>query len=193
MLGTQIISKGLDFDNVDLVGVINADSELYFSDFRASEKAFQILTQVSGRCGRGDKRGLAIIQTNSIDNKVIQYAAKQDYNSFYLEEMKYRKQLNYPPFSFISSFIISGFNKDALYKYCMFIKDSIYEMDENKELVVLGPTEPFLSSKSNSFKYRFILKYKNKDYAYKILNQIKDLIVVSKFNVKFDTNPYQNL
>jgi len=106
-LGTQMITKGHDFSNVTLVGVLAADSSLNIGDYRASERTFQLLTQVCGRSGRGEKQGRAIIQTYMPDEFSIQKAKEQDYESFYNNEIKVREQLNYPPFCDIMLAVIS--------------------------------------------------------------------------------------
>lgn len=114
LLGTQMIAKGLDFPNVTLVGVLNADQVLNMGDYRASERTFSLITQVLGRAGRGEKEGRAIIQTHSPDNPVILHAAKQDYRSFYNEEIIIRKALNYPPFCDIINIMVSGGDERAV-------------------------------------------------------------------------------
>ncbi len=108
LLGTQMIAKGLDFDNVTLVGVLDADLMLYCDDYRASERAFSLLTQVAGRAGRRDKPGRAVIQTYTPQNAVLLAAAKQDYPSFYESEIRIRQALNCPPFTDIVFFSVSG-------------------------------------------------------------------------------------
>ncbi len=114
LLGTQMIAKGLDFPNVTLVGVLNADQILNMGDYRASERTFSLITQVLGRAGRGEKEGRAVIQTHSPDNPVILHAAKQDYRSFYDEEIIIRKALNYPPFCDIINIMVSGGEEQAV-------------------------------------------------------------------------------
>lgn len=98
LIGTQMVAKGLDFPNVTLVGVINADQMLYSDDYRSYERAFSLLTQVVGRSGRGDSKGVAVIQTSTPENYVIGLSAKQDYDTFYKGEIGVRKALLYPPF-----------------------------------------------------------------------------------------------
>ncbi len=116
LLGTQMIAKGLDFPNVTLVGVLNADQTLNMSDFRAAERTFSLITQVSGRAGRGDKEGRTVIQTFSPESPVILAASRHDYLSFYDEEIIIRKALNYPPFCDIINIIISGKDDAAVKK-----------------------------------------------------------------------------
>jgi primosomal protein N' (replication factor Y) len=98
LVGTQMVTKGLDFDNVSLVGVINADSLLYFPDFRAGERAFQLLMQVAGRSGRKHKRGRVIVQTSNPKHPVLQEVQNGDYNAFFNREIQERRDFQYPPF-----------------------------------------------------------------------------------------------
>ena len=121
LLGTQIVSKGLDFDNVTLVGVINADTSLNIPDFRSSENTFSLLAQVAGRAGRSDKEGQVIIQTFNPDHYAIQYTKNHDYIGFYNKEMFIRRELKYPPFYYICYIRISG-------------KDSKYIFDESNKI-----------------------------------------------------------
>ncbi len=116
LLGTQMIAKGLDFPNVTLVGVLNADQILNMGDYRAQERTFSLITQVCGRAGRGEKKGRAIIQTHSPDQSVILHAARQDYRAFYEEEIILRKALNYPPFCDIIDIIVTGGEEKAVKK-----------------------------------------------------------------------------
>lgn len=112
LLGTQMVSKGLDFPNVTLVGALAADSSLYSDDFRAQERTFALMTQVCGRAGRGDKAGRAVIQTYSPENRVLRLAAKQDYAAFYKEEIEFRRAFLYPPFMHLVSIVISAEDED---------------------------------------------------------------------------------
>ena len=125
MLGTQIIAKGLDFSNVTLVGVINADIILNFPDFRASEKTFQLLTQASGRAGRGEKDGEVIIQTFNSENDVIKKTIESDYEGYYKNEMIIRKMLNYPPFGRIVILVISATEENLVMEKAKILREEI--------------------------------------------------------------------
>src|SRR6185295_14448399 len=108
LLGTQMIAKGLDFPNVTLVGVINADTALHLPDFRAAERTFQLVTQVAGRTGRGEKGGRVLVQTFSPDNAAIVAAVKHDYQAFAAEELPHRQSHGYPPFAQMLRLVIRG-------------------------------------------------------------------------------------
>ena len=125
MLGTQIIAKGLHFSNVTLVGVINADIILNFPDFRASEKTFQLLTQASGRAGRGEKDGEVIIQTFNGENDVIKKTIESDYEGYYKNEMIMRKMLNYPPFGRIVILVISATEENLVMEKAKILREEI--------------------------------------------------------------------
>ena len=125
MLGTQIIAKGLHFSNVTLVGVINADIILNFPDFRASEKTFQLLTQASGRAGRGEKDGEVIIQTFNGENDVIKKTIESDYEGYYKNEMIMRKILNYPPFGRIVILVISATEENLVMEKAKILREEI--------------------------------------------------------------------
>ena len=114
LVGTQMVAKGLDFENVTLVGVVAPDLSLYVDDFRAGERTFSLLTQVVGRAGRGEKQGRAVIQTFTPDNEVITSAAHQDYNSFYAAEIRIRRARRYPPFADIFTLTVSGGEEGAV-------------------------------------------------------------------------------
>ena len=114
LLGTQMIAKGLDFPNVHLVGVINADTALHLPDFRASERTFQLLVQVAGRAGRGRRRGWVLVQTFTPDHAVLRAAAEQDYTGFAQRELRMRRELGYPPFGHMARLVLRGANVDQV-------------------------------------------------------------------------------
>ena len=190
LLGTQMVAKGLDFANVTLVGVINADTSLNIPDFRSSENTFSLLSQVAGRSGRSEKEGEVFIQTYNPDHYAISLASKHDYLSFFNEEMKIRRQLKYPPYCFICNIRISG--KDALYIYeesCK-IKRSL---DRNlKDVILLGPSTCSLYKINNIFRYNIIIKYRKVDGLYEVLDKIIEHYKAnSKIKIDIDFNPSQ--
>jgi primosomal protein N' (replication factor Y) len=125
LLGTQMIAKGLDFPNVTLVGVINADTALHLPDFRASERTFHLITQVAGRTGRGEKGGRVIIQTFSPDHPAILAAAKHDYNRFVQQELPIRKTLNYPPYSQMIRIVVRGEHETKTLEFAQMFADKL--------------------------------------------------------------------
>jgi primosomal protein N' (replication factor Y) len=177
MVGTQMIAKGHDFPNVTLVGVMAADGMLNLADYRASEKTFQLLTQVAGRAGRGTLPGRVVIQSYNIDNFSILAACKQDYKLFYNQEIAIRKEMEYPPFTNIALVVVSGMNdkivqnnsivvRDMIFKAFNTINESCYE--------ILGPLKPPISRIKSKYRWRLVIKCKNKDILTEILRKTAD-------------------
>ena len=158
LLGTQMIAKGLDFPSVTLVGVINADISLNFPDFRASETTFQLLNQVSGRSGRGDKEGKVLIQTFNKDHYAIKYSIDNNYIGFFNEEMKIRRSLGYPPYYYICQLrIVSKDYKkasDTSIKIANYLKDNLKE-------TILGPSLANIFKINNKYRFQILIKYKD--------------------------------
>ncbi|MBR0393077.1 MAG: primosomal protein N' [Oscillospiraceae bacterium] len=158
MVGTQMVAKGLSFDNVTLVGVLSADQSLYGNDFRAGERTFALLTQVIGRCGRGDKMGEAYIQTFSPDNEIIHLAAKQDYESFYHKEIEMRRIQKAPPFYDWLSFSASGRDESLVIRALHESRDALLQMVTPEDAVSLIGPLPFPVAKiSDHYRYRLQL------------------------------------
>ena len=157
MLGTQIIAKGLDFSNVTLVGIINADIILNFPDFRASEKTFQLLTQASGRAGRGEKDGEVVIQTFNGENDVIKKTIESDYEGYYKNEMIIRKMLNYPPFGRIVILVISSTEENLAKEKAQILRKEIVK---NIDTAVKLTTNNFISDAFKSPIYKINGRYR---------------------------------
>lgn len=187
LVGTQMIAKGLDFPNVTLVGVINADISLNFPDYRSSENTFELLNQVAGRSGRGQKVGNVIIQTFNKDHYAIKYTKENDYIGFYNEEMKIRNKLGYPPYFYICLIKIISTDYDLASKTS--IKLSSY-LRKNKHAIVLGPSVCNIFKINNKYHFQVILKYKDKT---KILGELKKInehyFNQKKVKVEIDFNP----
>ena len=158
LIGTQMVTKGLDFENVTLVGVISADQLLYCGDYRAGERCFSLITQVVGRSGRGAKPGRAIIQTFTPQNPVIGMASRQDYEGFYAEEIELRRLQNCPPFSDIVTVTVSAEDESAVLRCCTYIRDRIRsELRGRKDAAVLGPAPLPVVRVSNRYRYHVTL------------------------------------
>ena len=164
LLGTQMVTKGHDFPNVTLVGILNADTSLYLNDYRANEKTFSMLTQVIGRAGRSEKEGHALIQTMNPDHDVIQLACKQDYKTFFDNEIKTRKLLSYPPFCDIVLLTLSGVVENAVMKDSKLLSDMIKEKIANEfrdvPVVCYGPFEAPVYRLDNKYRMRIVIKTK---------------------------------
>ena len=155
LVGTQMVTKGLDFENVTLVGVINADQALYTGDYRASERCFSQITQVIGRSGRGSKTGRALIQTFTPGNQVLRLASKQDYDTFYESEIRLRELQNCPPFSDIVTVTASGTDESAVLRCCAYLRDTFRAQFSGREDTdVLGPAPLPVAKVNNRYRYR---------------------------------------
>lgn len=165
MVGTQMIAKGLDFPNVTLVGVLNADKSLYSGDFRSYERTFSLITQVVGRSGRGNSRGRALIQTFAPDHYVINLAAQQNYTAFYEQEIAMRRALIYPPFCDICAVGFSGEDDNktgaAADIFAEKIAEEIKNIPEKMPVRVLGPSKCVFEKINGKFRYRIIIKCRN--------------------------------
>lgn len=171
LVGTQMIAKGLDFPNVVLVGVISADSSLNVPDFRSSERTFELLTQVSGRSGRGVDAGEVIVQSFDTGHYSLEYARRQDYVGFYREEMKMRKVLKYSPYYYIV--VVSVLSKD--YKEGMREARKVGEYLRSKldgEAIVLGPAMANVFKMNNVYRYKCTVKYRKSDKLEEVLTFI---------------------
>lgn len=155
MVGTQMVTKGLNFENVTLVGVISADQSLYAGTYRAGERAFSLMTQVVGRSGRGAKPGRAIIQTFTPDNEIIRQAARQDYEDFYRSELELRRLQNTPPFSELMAITASGQVEEHVMAACRYIKTWLDKTaGKDGGALILGPSPLPVVRVNNRYRYR---------------------------------------
>lgn len=188
LIGTQMISKGLNFPDVTLVGVINGDATLNIPDFRSAERTFQLLNQVAGRAGRGAKTGKVIIQGFNVDHYSIINASRHDYVSFYNAEMRIRKSLAYPPFCNLAliKLISSDFDSinDEGKKIVKFLKS------KTKGTIILGPSVATVPKINNKYYMQVIIKYKKLEDIYKCLEYLNNHYKqTNKINVEFCINP----
>ena len=187
LLGTQMIAKGLDFPNVTLVGVINADTSLMIPSFRSSENTFQLLSQVSGRSGRGAKSGKVIIQTFNPDHYAIKYAQIHDYKNFFNYEMKIRKQLKYSPYYYMVAIKIIGVNYEDL-KIESNKVANILKRDLTSSYI-LGPSIGSIFKVKNTYRFGIVIKYKKEDMLYPTLIKLIDYYKSnSKIKLDIDFN-----
>lgn len=171
LLGTQMIAKGLDFANVTLVGVLNADTTLSLPDFRASERTFQLLTQVSGRAGRGDKPGKVIMQTFNPDHYAIQLARQQDYEAFYHQEMALRHAWKYTPYYFTIQIKFAHEKIDESAKAAYEIANWLKNIIDN-ETIMLGPATGTIPRIKNKYYYRLVIKYRHDEKLIQALGSL---------------------
>ena len=180
LLGTQMIAKGLDFPDVTLVGVLNADSSLSLPDYRSSERTFQLLTQVSGRAGRADKTGQVVIQTYNPEHYAIQLACRQDYEQFFFYEMNLRHLNNYPPYYYTIKITVSAKSEAEAAKESFAIKKGL-DQCLSPQALVLGPTPSSILKIKNRFYYQLVIKYKQEPALEKYL---QDLLLQSQSGEK---------
>ncbi|MGM9538792.1 MAG: primosomal protein N', partial [Candidatus Onthomonas sp.] len=164
--GTQIVAKGLDFENVTLVGVIDADLTLYVDDFRAGERTFSLLTQVVGRAGRGSRTGRAVIQTFTPKNEIILAAARQDYGSFYEGEILLRQLRHFPPFEDQFILTVTGPEEGAVLRSSMRLRDGLTTWQRSPEMEehpfnVLGPAPANIVKVNGRYRYRITVSGQN--------------------------------
>ncbi|ABK62165.1 MULTISPECIES: primosomal protein N' [Clostridium] len=193
LIGTQMVTKGLDFKNVTLVGVIAADVSLNLPDFRSGERTFQLITQVGGRAGRGSKKGSVVVQTYSPENYSIRYSATSDYENFYKEEIGLRYDMDYPPFSKILAINISSKNENLLIKNIqkigVILKNSL---EKNNKIDMLGPCPCSISKVKEFYRWQILIKGQ---FDNKLALNIKKIIyknlqdVYNDVRISIDINP----
>ena len=188
LVGTQMLSKGLDFEDVTLVGILSADMMLNFPDFKSFETTFQLITQVSGRAGRSDKEGKVILQTYDTDHYVIRRALNYDFEGFYEDEIKVRKIFNYAPFNNMISVVVSGKNEKLVKKNIKSMYNSLIYLLKERGIedfdFILGPS-PCAISKINQ-NYRYQLLFKDDNIEINLLKGIIKYICITKKEIVFD-------
>ncbi|OEH91211.1 primosomal protein N' [Bacillus solimangrovi] len=193
LLGTQMIAKGLDFPDVTLVGVLAADAMLHIPDFRASEKTFQLLTQVSGRAGRHKLPGEVVIQTYTPEHYSVTAAAQHDFDRFYEQEMLLRKRVQYPPYYYITLITVSHpeVTKAAgvTDKIAEFLRSQL-----SSQAIILGPVTSAIARVKDRYRYQCMIKYKSEpnllEALHAIMERYKQEISRSELQVSIDLNPY---
>ncbi len=197
LIGTQMVAKGLDFPNVTLVGVLNADQMLYSDDYRSYERTFSLLTQVVGRSGRGESEGVAVIQTTTPENNIINLASIQDYEKFYRGEIGIRKAMLYPPFADICLIGFSGIFEGQTLKCASAFENRlvsvIKEKFSNMPLRVLGPSKAAVYKISNKYRFKIIIKCRNtRDFRSAVNEVLIDFSGKKDFkdiSISVDMNP----
>ena len=195
LLGTQMIAKGLDFPNVTLVGVLNADTALNLPDFRSSERTFQLLTQVAGRAGRAEKAGQVLIQSYNPQHYAIRFAKEQDYEGFYAYEMGIRRQLGYPPYYFTIGITLSHKKEEEVVKRAYEVMN-ILRSGLSETSNILGPTPKPIARTHNLYHYQILIKYRLEDELGPTLNKVLALTQErenSELRLSIDHEPQQFL
>ncbi len=190
LIGTQMISKGLDFENVTLVGIIAADTTLNLPDFRSPERAFQLVTQVAGRAGRGDYNGKVILQTYNPEHYSINLAKDHDYKSFYNTEIDLRQEFLYPPFIDLISILIYGENNNKVASmagevYNLLVKESTWIEKERLDDYIIGPYPAPLERIKNNFRWQILIK-SEKENICSLKALLKRVCIDNKYKLKID-------
>lgn len=176
LLGTQMVAKGLNFPKVTLVGVLSADQTLYGDDFRSYERAFSLLTQVVGRSGRGERHGLAVIQTYTPENPIMSLSASQNYEEFYKTEIEVRRAMLYPPFADICMIAVSSEKENrcavAAREFTKRLCDTMRENYGDLPIRILGPSPAAVYKVNNRYRYKIILKFKNSRRFRQMLKEV---------------------
>lgn len=196
LIGTQMVAKGLDFPDVTLVGVVNADNSLYDENYNSAERSFDLITQVVGRSGRRDEQGKAVIQTINPYNECIEFAAMQDYKGFFKNEIMLRKALIYPPYCDMISVSFVGEKENTAALCAKSFLNILKELnnDNAQKLIVLGPSPAKIFKMNNQFRYRLSVKCRNSKNVRMMFNEILKKIGKMKeykdISVSVDLNPY---
>ncbi len=187
LLGTQMVTKGFDFPRVSLVCVVDADTSLFLPDFRSSERTFQLITQVAGRCGRANIKGKVLVQTRYPENYALMFAKMYSYDKFYKQEIEYRKELFYPPFCNIAKITVRNKDNDK----CLSFAETLYRRTEKEmtqlkySIFLLGPSQSYISRLNGTYRWQIILKGKR--------TEIKHLLEVVSSNLKLPQETYINI
>lgn len=193
LIGTQMVSKGLDFKNVTLVGILAADMSINIPDYRAAERTFQIITQVAGRAGRGDKQGEVLIQTYTPQHYSLQYAVNYDYEGFYEKEFTVRAMMKYPPFGKL--LLINGTSKkeellkNFMHKITMMIKPLV---ENCLDIEILGPIPCMISKVKENYRWQIVIKGEFDSYFSKNIKEIlydENKNVYNDIRISMDINP----
>ncbi len=195
LVGTQMVTKGLDFDNVSIVGILNADAGLYFPDFRSTEKTFQMLAQVSGRAGRKNKRGKVVVQAYNVHHPVIARVMTNDYIGMYSDQIEERKNFAYPPFTRLIEITLSHKSQMDLDAMSPALADSLKKRFGADR--VLGPEYPVVTRVQNFFQKKILLKIEREKYSLQMKNMVTDSINeflkkgkdFAKTRIKIDVDP----
>ncbi|MCP4481492.1 MAG: primosomal protein N' [bacterium] len=190
LIGTQIIAKGLDFPNLTLVGVISTDTALNLPDFRANERTFDILLQVIGRAGRRDKKGEAILQTYYPNHYAIESVKRLDYQTFYNQEIAWRDELKYPPFSRLVLITLRGGDEKVVEKESIRLFDCFQVVEGSSNFEIIGPFEPSILKKYNNYRRQILIKmFKHDENLDEILRSILNMRLNKKVKINLMVNP----
>jgi primosomal protein N' (replication factor Y) len=183
IIGTQMITKGHDFPDISLVGILVADSSLNVPDFRALERTYQVLTQVSGRAGRGDDTSRVIVQTVNPLHPIFEYVQTQNSESFYREELQTRKQHVFPPFCRLAMIRFQHSNPKKVEEFAFKLSQQI-RMNFTDQIEILGPSEAPLSKLKGLYRWHFLIKSGTVKTLKKVIQSINEIVLLEKSSVQ---------
>lgn len=197
MIGTQMVAKGLDFPNVGLVGVLSADQSLYSDDYRSYETTFALLTQVIGRAGRRSEQGLAVVQTYTPDNPIIELAAEQDYTGFFGLEIASRKMMHYPPYADLFLFGFTGVQeqrvRQASRRMLELLRAAAMGSHSDLPMIALDPTPATVVKVAGKYRYKMLVKARNtkpmRDLVRELMHTLNSDPAARGVTVYVDINP----
>lgn len=192
LLGTQMVAKGFDFPNVSVVGVLLADIGINMPDFRAAERVFSLLTQVSGRCGRGDKPGKVIVQTVNDDHPLFTFLKNHDYAGFYRIELEARRLLRYPPFSRLARLLVRGSSEARVMETAGKLGDELRRLavELHASVDILGPSPAPMAKIANNHRWHIIIKSSQMEDARDIIRRARDLVQGKDVYLEIDMDPF---
>lgn len=190
LIGTQIIAKGHDFPKVTLAAILDADSSLTLPTYLASEETFNLISQFVGRAGRADLRGRIILQTYVPTNKILQLAAKQDYESFFQLELAERKKYQYPPYTYLTRVMVRGIDKGKVEDVSFGLKNMFIDKTKNLRVNIYGPSIPYISYINGRYYRQLLLKYKSWDEISPVLDEVKTIRIANPdVEIAIDVDP----
>ncbi len=199
LIGTQMIAKGHDFPDVTTVGILSADLMLGISDYRASERAFELMTQAAGRAGRGDRPGSVVIQAYNVDDYAVRHAAALDYEGFYAQEILYRKAASYPPFGSIGIIVISSQDENKAYAFAVKIRGELAECaddscslnDSRRRPEIMDPAKAPISRIRGRYRFRIVIKAESDERIAVFFAHAAGIPRQGDIIVSYDIDPYQ--
>ena len=171
LVGTQMLAKGHDFPNVTLVGVVSVDAGLALPDFRAAERTFQLITQVAGRAGRGDRAGQVLVQTYHPDHYALRHACAQDYDGFYQEEIRHRQNHAYPPFVALASLLVHGTDQSRVRSDAVGLRKELDLANKDRTCRILGPAPAPLARLKGEHRMQLLVKSRSRRQLRQVVDQ----------------------
>src|SRR3984893_15144479 len=182
LVGTQMLAKGHDFPNVTLVGVVSVDAGLQLPDFRAAERTFQLITQVAGRAGRGERTGRVLVQTYHPHHYALRHACAQDYAGFYDEEIRYRQNHSYPPFVALASLLVHGPDLARIRDTALELRKELDSANSDRACRVLGPAPAPLARLKGEHRIHLLVKSKNRRQLRKLVDTAISGVIAQRHN-----------